>query len=136
MRHYPLLYRFNGQDCYLIWISNDNDTVEINAMGQVLTFKDSKAIAAYAATKQYILESEEPKSHDLDWVARWLSTRDMPVDYDKALAAWNLFGDVARSIPRADDTFEQLDSRFGEVYEKLFWGCQRRNKMTAFPLVL
>jgi len=27
-----------------------------------------------------------------------------------------------RSIHGADDTFEQLDSRFSEVYEKLFWG--------------
>ena len=122
VKHFPLLYRLNGQDSYLIWISNDNETVETDAMGQVLTFNDSKAIAAYAAARQYVLETEEPKRHDLDWVARWLSTTDMPVDCDKALAAWNLFGDVARSIPQADDAFEQLDSRFGKVYEKLFWG--------------
>jgi hypothetical protein len=122
MRYFPLLYRLNGQDCYLIWISNDNDTVEIDAMGQVPTFEDIKAIAAYASTKQYTLDSEEPKCHDLDWVAGWLSKEGVPVDCRKALAAWNLFGDVARSTPRADDTFEKLDSRFGEVYEKLFWG--------------
>jgi len=95
MRRFPLLYRLNSQDCYLIWISNDNDTIETDATGQMLTFRDSKEIAAYAAMKQYTLESEEPKCHDLGWVTRWLSAKDLPVDCDEALAAWNLFGDVA-----------------------------------------
>jgi hypothetical protein len=122
VNHFPLLYRLNGQDCYLIWNSNDNDTVETDALGHVLTFKDSQTMAAYAAAKQYALETEEPKLHDLDWVAQWLTTTDIPVNCDDALCAWNLFGDVARSIPQAGESFEQLDRRFGEVYNKLFWG--------------
>ena len=122
MKYFPLLYRLNGEDSYLLWISNDNDAVETNAMGRVLAFKDSQGLAAYAAAKHYVLESEEPKRHDLDWVARWLGTTDMPVDCDNALCAWNLFGDVARSVPGSDGTFAELDRRLGEIYDKLFWG--------------
>src|SRR5262245_484055 len=53
------------------------------------------------------------------WVG---NNRDVAVDCDEALAAWNLFGDVARSIHGASGVFEGLDRQFGKIYEKLFWG--------------
>jgi hypothetical protein len=124
MKYFPLLYRLDGEDGYLIWISNDNDGVVADARGFVPTFSDVDAVQAYARPEQYELESEEPKLHDLDWVAAWLKVPGKPVNCRKALEAWNLFSDAARSIHvhGMGSTFEPLDSQFPGIYDKLFWG--------------
>ena len=37
------------------------------------------------------------------------------------MAAWNLFSDVAHSMPDKGSAFEHLDSQ-PTIYDKLFWG--------------
>lgn len=122
MKHFPLLYRLNAEEGYLIWISNESDSVVVDPEGFVLTFKDADAVQAYADLKHYKLEAGEPILHDLDWVGTWLQTPGMPVNCVEALNAWNLFSDVARSIRARGTAFERLDSRFPRIYQKLFWG--------------
>jgi hypothetical protein len=89
---------------------------------RMLTFSDVSALAAYAAAKHYPLEHEEPKRHDLDWAVTCLSRAIPAVDCVEALAAWNLFSDVALSIHGAGRAFEELDKQSRAIYEKLFWG--------------
>lgn len=83
-------------------------------------FRDAQAVQAYADQSGYKLESEEPVLHDFDWVAGWVNEPQTPIKCNEALAAWNLFSDVARSVH--ESAFEPLDSRFPDVYNKLFWG--------------
>jgi hypothetical protein len=93
----------------------------VDAEGFVPTFRDIAHLRAYADVNHYSLQDEEPLLHDLDWVAAWTRVPAMPVDCTKALAAWNLFADVARSMPARESAFGHLDSQ-PAIYNKLFWG--------------
>jgi len=122
VKYFPLLYRLDAEDRYLIWISNESDGVVADAEGFVLTFKDTDAVRAYADLMHYQLEDHEPILHDLDWVGTWLKKPGMPVNCVEALGAWNLFSDVARSIQGRGRAFERLVPQFPGIYQKLFWG--------------
>lgn len=122
MKYFPLLYRLNAEDRYLIWISNEEDSVVVEAGGLVPTFQHIASVEAYSDVNHYSLEREEPILHDLDWVAAWTRAPDAPVDCQKALAAWNFFSDLAKSINESGICFDQLDKRFPSIYDKLFWG--------------
>lgn len=62
-------------------------------------------------------------AHDLDVLARWLRskrrTRARHVDCCEFLAAWNLFGDLSRSLGAS---FDADHNRTGRIYGKLLWG--------------
>jgi len=121
MQFFSLLYRLNAEDRYLIWISNDKDAVVVDENGFVLSFQNTVHLHEYADLRQYSLQNEEPVLHDLDWVGNWVAMPFSPVDCRAALGAWNLFSDVATSIPDRANAFEQLDTQ-PEIYDKLFWG--------------
>ena len=124
MKYFFLRYRLNAEDRYLIWISNEKDSVVVDSQGFIPSFKDSIVLRAYANLNHYVLESEEPIPHDLDRIAAWAASPVIPVHCDEALAAWNLLGDVAASIVDRGIAFERLDSDadFRAIYDKLFWG--------------
>jgi hypothetical protein len=122
MKYFRLLYRLAREQCYLIWISNEKDHVVVGDAGIVPIFRDAEAIDAYADRNGYKLESEEPVLHDLDWVVAWVSEPTLPINCNEALAAWNLFSDVARSVHERWDDFRVLDSDLPIVYNKLLWG--------------
>jgi hypothetical protein len=122
MTYFPLLYRLNSEDRYLIWIGNDGDSVLVDGEGFVPTFKDLSALRRYAKLHRYSLETEKPRRHDLQSVAKWIKSPIRPVNCKKALAAWNLFVDVARSVGKAGTALMRLDSRRGRIYEKVFRG--------------
>jgi hypothetical protein len=122
VKYFPLLYRLQGEERYLIWISNEKDFVAIDSSGFVPSFRDLISLREYADLKHYGLETEEPILHDLDWVAAWRMTPGEPVKCVEALAAWNLFSDVSGSVPRQGFAFKSLDSQFPTIYKKLFHG--------------
>jgi hypothetical protein len=122
MKYFRCLYRLRREEWYLIWISNERDAVVVDDAGLVPVFKDAKAVQVYADRNGYKLEGEEAILHDLDWVAAWVDEPQMPINCNEALAAWNLFSDVARSVHERETAFEPLDSGFPTVYNKLFWG--------------
>jgi hypothetical protein len=122
MQYFSLLYRLKAEDRYLIWISNEQDSVVVDARGFVPCFRDIASLRVYAELNHYSLQGEEPIIHDLDWVAAWTTVPVVQVDCSEALAAWNLFEDVARSIPGRGSAYRRLDSQLA-LYNKLFWGC-------------
>jgi hypothetical protein len=122
MEYFPLWYRFNSEDGYLIWISDEKDSVVVEAGGFIPTFKDHSFLRQYADTNHYSLQSGEPILHDLDCVAAWTKSPAEPVNCEEALAAWNLFGDVAASVGGRGIAFQHLDSQLLAIYRKLFWG--------------
>jgi hypothetical protein len=122
MKYYPLLYRLHAQERYLLWISNEHDSVAVDAEGFIPSFRDLTVLRQFAAMNRYSLESEEPVLHDLDWVVTYTTGQAVPVDCVEALTAWNLFGDIAVSIQGHGMTFRKLKSQHFEIYDKLFWG--------------
>ncbi len=84
------------------------------------SFRTFAVLEEFADRKHCRLETEEPKLHDLDWVA--ISGTDKSVNCEAALIAWNLFSDVSASVPELNHNFKCIDSQFPLIYEKLFRG--------------
>jgi hypothetical protein len=121
VKHFPLWYRLNAEDRYLIWLWNEQaeqTSLLIDTGGFIPSFGSSDALCEYAALSHYGLESEETRLHDLDWVASWTLSRRKRVDCKEVLAAWNLFADVAASIGERGSAFKRLI----RSYRKLFTG--------------
>jgi hypothetical protein len=122
MQFFPLFYRLGAEDRLLIWISGEKDCVAVDAEGFIPSFENDACLRAYAHQKNYGLEDEEPILHDLDSVASWTKAPDARIDCSETLAAWNLFIDVARSVPTKGTAFERLDAELLNIYKKVFWG--------------
>jgi hypothetical protein len=121
MKYFPLHYRLQGQERYLIWITNENDSVAVDSNGSVPSFRDLAEPSKYSDSRNYRLETDEPVLHDLDWVKTWITSPIAKVDCEEALNTWNLFRDVAASFPNKVAALEELDSDL-PIYDKLFWG--------------
>ena len=128
MKYFPLLYRLRAEERYLLWISNEHDSVAVDADGFVPSFRDLSVLRQYADMNHLKVENDEPLLHDLEWIATWRTAPGASVDCVKALNAWNLFGDVASSIPSRGNVFGQLaESQVARpIYDKLFWGNNLR----------
>ena len=126
MKYFPHLYRLNAENRFMIWISNEKSLVLADAEGSVLTFADLASVQAYADSTHICLESEEPELQDLDLVLAWTIAPHTPVDCSSVLNAWNLFGDVAKSVRTRGRLFQKLDRRIDSqhpgLYKKVFRG--------------
>lgn len=122
LSYYRLLYKLDGRNAFLIWFSNDPDGVVVQD-GRMLSFSSDDLLCQFAAQAGLALADETPRLHDLDSVQAWLSCphRDT-IDCSATLSAWNLFGDIARSLPTAGAGFSALDRAHDGIYEKLFFG--------------
>lgn len=128
MEYFSLLYRLHTEERYLIWMSDEQDSVLVHAGGFVPSFGSLASLREYAALNDYTLRDEEPRLHDLDWIATWVAQTDAPVDCIRTLNVWNLFVDVSVSMPDKGVAFynDQLDSELRPIYDKLFWGNNLR----------
>jgi hypothetical protein len=117
--YFRLWYRLDGADGYLIWFSNEEDGIVVEADGSAPAFRDLAALQAYADSQHLDMLIEEPILHELDSVAAWLARPVHAIDCDAFLAAWNLFADLAASTGAV---FEPDSERTRHVYDKLFWG--------------
>jgi hypothetical protein len=120
-KYYILRYRLDGADSYLIWYTNEEDSVFVDEAGIVPSFKDTDTLLKYAVGRGIGLVPEEPKLHNLDVLERWLREKEEGlIDPDSFNGAWNLFADMSRSIGGGFDADRELTR---EIYDKLFWGC-------------
>jgi len=124
MKYFPLFYRLHAEESYLVWISNERDSVVVDTGGFVPSFRDLTVLRHYANLNHLNIENREPVLHDLEWITTWRVTLVESADCVKAINAWNLFGEVAASIPKAGIAFRKLaDSQIVRpIYDKLFWG--------------
>ncbi|MGH9523701.1 MAG: hypothetical protein ACRD3E_14325 [Terriglobales bacterium] len=123
MTYFPLLYRFRREERFLIWISDDTDSVATDADGQVISFASIGVLRGYAEAMQWRVENEDPLLHDIDFIAAWVAAPVEPLDCVQVLNAWNLFTDIATSLssPRSV-AFKALHSNSRGEYDKIFWG--------------
>ncbi len=121
--HYKLLYRLDAEDRFLIWFSNEVDGVHVDAAGRIPTFRTDEEWQAYTSGHDLPLKLETPILHDLDVVAHLVKEPDgVMLDCSETLAAWNLFADLARSVPDGGIVFAEADQSNTSIYEKVFLG--------------
>ena len=120
--YYKLWYRINAIDQFLLWYTNEHDGVVVDSEGCIPSFRTESALLTYADTLSIAVQLEKPLLHDLDLIQLWLANPQFQrVDPPVFLSAWNLFGDVARTLPAVGARFTERDSSLGPLYEKLFW---------------
>jgi hypothetical protein len=122
MTYFPLLYKSEGRQRFLIWVGGEKDSIVVDADGSIPTFDDAFSLRQYAELRQYNLETEEPVLHDLDWVQSWCADENARINCSEALNAWNLFADIAASVQGAGHDFCVADHSASPTYQKLFWG--------------
>jgi hypothetical protein len=121
-KYFGAWYRLKGEDRYLVWITNESESVAVDCDGFIPSSASLADLREYAKLNHCELETAEPILHDLDWVALWTASPRRRVDCKKALAAWNLFGDVTNSIGDRGAAYKRLDASLNTIYRKLFWG--------------
>ena len=121
--YFTLLYRLGGSTGYLLWFTDEDDGIVTTPDGRIPSFPTSRALFNYATAQGFTVEGEETSLHDLDAIQAWVNApKPLPLDCSEILSAWNLFGDVARSVPSDSCAFTSMDASLGASYEKLFWG--------------
>lgn len=123
--YYACAFRYAGHDEYLIWYSNDCDGVHLESDGRVPTFGSIEHLSSYAKIHDLApLTIADPVLHDLDSVDRFTRIPSLLyVDCNETLNAWNLFGDLARSLGPSGSHLIDHDQAAEGLYDKIFHGC-------------
>jgi hypothetical protein len=128
MLHFPLYYRLDAIDGYLIWHTDDvgsaPDTVETIETRFVASFPDLTTLLKFAVIKNIgDIVDDDPILCDIDAALIWAEN---PVPSTKncqnALGVWNLFIDLCATLP---DQFGRLTVEIDnalEIEQKLFYG--------------
>lgn len=122
--YYQCLFALEGKEQLLLWYSDERDGVFVDSRGVVPTFLCVEELNSYAKTVGLSIQRQAPISHDLDAVHEFVA-KDGGDDFDcnHMLAAWNLFGDVARSVGDPGSEFLKSDHSMSAIYDKIFHGC-------------
>ena len=107
-----------GIERFLIWYSNEIDGVLLSSPYRIHVFRSLGDLEHHAAQEKLKLESETISLYDLDRLSHWLANpiQEAP-DCRFLLNAWNMLGDVARSL--GVGLAEPKGVK--DVYDKLFW---------------
>lgn len=126
MFSYTLWIRFRGQRVGLVW-QTEGGTSEVEGDTDCVLVQDGRIVsvgtpAEFAMVAQQFglkLEEGNEELQNLDELERLL---ELPVSDDicgKLLNAWNVFGDIARSVGAS---LEDSGPEASACYDKLFYG--------------
>jgi hypothetical protein len=123
--HYFVSCRLNGHDRVLIWYTGRGEQMTDGLLtdeeGFLLVFDSERLAHEYAMASQLRVDDPQSVHYDLDELAGWLEHSQKVVDCVETLNLWNLFSDVAASVP-FDSAFRNLDRARPAIYEKIFVG--------------
>jgi hypothetical protein len=121
MEYFVLPVCWHQQTLYLIYFSNDQDGVLLEA-GGIAAFPDADKAVAYARKRKHKLQPAlDPL--DLLTVSAWAGSRSTRLpDASLLYRSWNFFGDVASSLEKAD-SYLGYDEEWLPIHQELFWGC-------------
>ena len=112
-------------------MSNSQDGVFVDADGRVPSFQSDADLLHYTGRLGFDVVDEKPVLHDLDALQAWLSSGHVgSFDCNDFLSAWNLFGDVARSV---GGDFDSDMLATDSIYQKLFCGTDTANNVLRPP---
>lgn len=121
---HPFGFVLGGDVWYLIWTEDPdgyaNDVVQVDG-DRVLVAESYEELGQLARSLGLVLQapSHDERLLDLDAVAAWVESEDDDPEPSLALSAWNIFGDVARSLGAP---FEDRGPDQEAVYDKVFFG--------------
>lgn len=118
---YRLWFRLHQTEQYLIWIQAEQDLVYLEEGLFMPVFDSEEALIEYAQNKHVALEEDPPILHNLDLARYWLAKPHDKFEALEFLAAWHLFGDIARSVHKSF-LGNQNDPLTNKVYDKLYAG--------------
>ena len=128
MKHYPLHFRLDGNDRYLIWSTDDEgnapDSIHVHADGSLLTFADVSTLLRFADRQSLaVVASKTPVLHDIDASLIWtVGDVSSTLHCNNALNVWNLYTDAAATIPTRAKMLGDLLSGHLRLNEMLFYG--------------
>lgn len=127
--HYLVTCRLYGRNHVLIWYTGSDDELDdglvVDDKGCLVWFSSEQRAREYAAGNGLTVDDAEPVLYNLDELTSWLASLDKEVDCVATLNFWNLFSDVAASVPM-DSPFRGLDRAEPDIYEKIFVGNNLR----------
>ena len=134
-QYYPLLYRLNNKNRYLIWEITDGseDTFFIDSKrDKVPIFSKLKSFKKYAEKNNIkIIDYSKPLLHDLDSVLIWLNNNSRSdIECEDILTAWNFFIDMANSFDLDNKELQAYRSnapKAYKIYTKVFYGNNLAN---------
>lgn len=118
-RMWPVAFRLDGRERYLLWIAGEAGDDEVLADGdRALVFGTLQELHQHATGRGIELEDTDAVGVvDIDAAEQWCRTQSTP-DAGLLLTVWNLCGDVARGTRRLfDDRGEDRD----RVYDVVFF---------------
>ncbi|MBH9576741.1 hypothetical protein [Inhella proteolytica] len=119
--YYPLPIYLDSRRQFLIWYSDVTDGVLLEATGTLMRFASEATLRSKASQLGLAIEDGDAVLHDLSSIARSLhSRRNRRLDCIKALQAWNLFADVAASLPDRATRFGRLNALADREYLMTF----------------
>jgi hypothetical protein len=123
---YPVWFRLHGVDCGLIWQTDDGtqtsyeDTDTVLVLDRrVATALTAEALAELAARHGLAIEDDEDEPLDFDGLDHLLELPASEEICSQLLNAWNLYGDIARSL---EATLHDDGEKAQQCYDKLFYG--------------
>lgn len=119
-QHYALWYRLDQQDRYLIWISDQIDTVYVHQK-KIVTFESLDALKAFAATKHIKMMPEEPVLNNFDTVQEWLNETNGAINCIDSMNTWNVAKDITNTFRWKFKGNNPKDQTTELVYSKI---CQ------------
>jgi hypothetical protein len=126
MIYYPLWVRFQGRLLGLVWQTDSGDAVDADTDavlvqdGKVAAAGSAGGLRALGVRHGITLEDDDDDPLELDGLGDLLELPPSDELCARLLNAWNLYGDIARSVGCS------LDDRgpvAGNCYDKLFYGC-------------
>ena len=130
--YYPIRYRLDSKDRYLIWTTieeaEDADRCVVDTDGKISIFHSLSDLQNYAKKQNLQVDTNVFSLLNLDVLQSWFKVkRSKPegptaINCNEFLNAWNLFEDISETI---GSNFH-LIYRFpiaDRIYEKLLYGC-------------
>lgn len=117
---YPCVVRLDGRDWVAAWDA-DSDTHFFLEDGRVPFFPDQESLGRWLAQRHLVLKDDSPSPADLDQARQFARRREKGlIDCPELLHVFNVCDDVALTT-HSEATWDS--GKFGEVYDKLFYGC-------------
>ena len=127
-KHYPLHYRLNSSERYLIWstdtLGNYWDRLFSPDDSQITAFTSLDVCQQFVERQDFTLELEaDPVLHDFDAARTWAQSPDGRYEArNNAFAVWNLLGNAYESLPVQLEDLHSILVRSHGVYDRLFYG--------------
>jgi hypothetical protein len=131
--YYIICLNFNFNKLYIIWVSDETDSVVIDELGKVLAFTNNDLLLNYAS-KSNITLNEDQTIYDIDKLQQWLIAPTDIFDCELFLNFWNLCTDISVGLNKIFLGDIEADDH-DILYNKLFDGagtCISEDKNEAF----